>query len=253
MRIKFTFLALCCFLQISLFAQEEVANTFAQANELYKQKKYEEAVKLYEDLVVADWESTELYYNLGNAYYKKKELGKAILNYERALLLDAGNEDVLYNLALAEGEREDEIEVLPPFFLAAWWQNMRHAATSTTWGIIGLLLLWAGIAGLVILLLGKNRKQKKLGFIAGMVLLLLSMLPLSLSYSRAQIEENSGTGIVLAKKINLKSGPDDASTTLNKLHEGTKVKLLDQVGEWHQIRLQNGEIGWLAVSGFEEI
>lgn len=253
MKIRIAFLTIFCSLQIALFAQNEAADSFAQANELYQQKKYAAATKAYEDVLKTDWQSVELHYNLANAYYKNKELGKAILHYERALLLEPGNEDVQYNLAIAEAERTDEIEVLSPFFLAAWWQSMQNAASSTVWGVLGLLLLWAAIGGFISLLLGKSRKHKKLGFIGGLVALILSILPFSLAYSRAQVEKSSGSAVVLVEKINLKSGPDESSTTLNKLHEGTKVSLLDAIGEWHQVRLANGEIGWLEQSEVEEI
>lgn len=253
MKIKLIYLPIFCLLQIVLFGQNEPATSFAEANDLYQQKKYAAAAKIYEDVLKNDWQSVDLHYNLANAYYKNKELGKAILHYERALLLAPGNEDVQYNLAIAENERRDEIEVLPPFFLAAWWQNMRSAASSTTWGVIGILLFWIGIGGFLFLLLGKSRKHKKMGFIGGVVALLLSILPLSLAYSRAMMEKNSGTAVVLAEEINLKSGPDESSTTLNKLHEGTKVALVDVIGAWHQVKLPNGEIGWLEKSGLEEI
>lgn len=253
MSIKSFFLVIFCFLQITVFAQSEATNLFTQANELYQQKKYAEAAKIYENILKTDVQSVELQYNLANAYFKNNELGKAILHYERALLLAPNNEDVRYNLNLAEANRVDEIEVLPPFFLTAWWQNMQRLTSSTVWGILGLILLWASAAGFIVWLMGKSRAQKKRGFIGGLIALLLSAVPLSLAYSRAQMEQNSGSAVILTKLIELKSGPDAASTSLNTLHEGTKVELVDAVGEWHQVRLPNGEIGWLENSKIAEI
>lgn len=253
MKIKVILFTIFSLIQMSIFAQSEAENSFAQANDLYKQKKYAEATKIYENILETDLESVELHYNLANAYFKNQQLGKAILHYERALMIQPSNEDVAYNLALAEANRVDEIEELPPFFLAAWWQNMRQAASSTTWGILGLLLLWISAAGFIFWLMGKSRVHKKQGFLIGLVALLLSFLPFSLAYSRAKIEQNSGSAVILAKKIELKSGPDAASTTLNTLHEGTKVQLQDAVGEWHQVKLPNGEVGWLEMVKIEEI
>ena len=253
MKINIPTILMLFFCQMSLFAQSEMADQFSQANELYKQKKYTEAVNLYEGILQAEMHSAELHFNLGNSYYQNKQLGKAILHYEKALFLDPGDEDIQYNLVLAQEQRIDEIEVLPPFFLANWWQNMRQAASSTIWGIIGLLLLFAGAGGFVFYLIGNSRKHKKLGFIGGIVAMLICILPFSLAYSRAKIEMKSGTAIILQKQIDLKSGPDEASTTLNQLHEGTKVILLDDIGEWHQVRLVNGEIGWLTNTSFEGI
>jgi len=250
MNFKFTLIIVLLFCSIFAFTQNEA---FTQANDAFQQKKYQNAIQQYEDILQKEQHSTELYFNLANAYYKNNDLGKAILNYERALLLSPTEEDVLYNLELAKAQRIDEIELLPPFFLAAWWQGMRRTASSTGWSIIALLLLWLGIGGFVLFFIGKERQKKKWGLIGGVIATLLCILPFSLAYSKASMEKNSGEAIILAKDVNLKSGPDAASTTLNELHEGTKVQLLDDVETWHQVRLPNGEIGWLEMKEIEEI
>jgi uncharacterized protein YgiM (DUF1202 family) len=59
--------------------------------------------------------------------------------------------------------------------------------------------------------------------------------------------------ILISEYIYLKSGPDDASTDILKIHEGLKVNLLDKIGEWHKVKLSNGEEGWLPEGVLEEI
>ena len=59
-----------------------------QAEEFYREGKYNEAAEIYRKLRASGMESAILYYNLGNCYYKLGENTQAILNYERALLLD---------------------------------------------------------------------------------------------------------------------------------------------------------------------
>jgi len=49
---------------------DEAAQRFEQANQLYLQAKYPDAVAQYEKIVQSGFESGELYFNLGNAYYK---------------------------------------------------------------------------------------------------------------------------------------------------------------------------------------
>lgn len=53
-----------------LVAQSNVA--FNQANTLYIEGKYQEAISVYETILENGEHSTELYYNLGNAYYMNR-------------------------------------------------------------------------------------------------------------------------------------------------------------------------------------
>ena len=47
--------------------------------------------------------------------------------------------------------------------------------------------------------------------------------------------------------------PDYDSQEIITIHEGLKVRLLDQLSGWHKVRLPNGEVGWLPVDALEKI
>lgn len=51
-----------------------------QAEEFYREGKYNEAAEIYRKLRAGGMESAILYYNLGNCYYKLGENTQAILN-----------------------------------------------------------------------------------------------------------------------------------------------------------------------------
>jgi uncharacterized protein YgiM (DUF1202 family) len=51
--------------------------------------------------------------------------------------------------------------------------------------------------------------------------------------------------IVFAKEAQIKSEPNLRSTEAFKLHEGTKVQILDTVQNWKKIKLADGKIGWI--------
>jgi len=53
--------------------------------------------------------------------------------------------------------------------------------------------------------------------------------------------------------VTIKSSPDEKSIDLFVLHEGTKVRILDNIGNWYEIRIANGSVGWLPVSSIEKI
>jgi SH3-like domain-containing protein len=45
--------------------------------------------------------------------------------------------------------------------------------------------------------------------------------------------------------VTVRSSPDDTGTELFILHEGSKVKIGDMVGEWLEIRISDGNKGWI--------
>ena len=59
--------------------------------------------------------------------------------------------------------------------------------------------------------------------------------------------------IVFTPTITVKSSPNPNSVDLFVIHEGAKVKIKDQVGEWYEIRIANGSVGWLPSSAIRKI
>lgn len=252
---KLIFLIFCLtifFAQFSV-AQSEEQSIFQSANQAFSNKKYDQAIQLYESILGKNIQSPELYFNLGNCFFQKKEWGKTILNYERGLLLDPNDSEILQNLALANSERVDEIAVLPKFFLARWWAQVRELTHSGLWSIFGILLFWIGVAGIILWILGKKRRQRKRGFLGGMAILGLSLVIFALAYSRYQVQQKSGSAIIMSKETSLKTLPNEISKEILPLHEGTKVKIIEKVTSWYKVRLDNGEVGWIIQSDLEEI
>jgi tetratricopeptide (TPR) repeat protein len=56
-----------------------------EGNRLYKQKKYDEALKRYTEAQLEAPDAPQLHYNLGNVFFKKGDLDKARDEYRRAL------------------------------------------------------------------------------------------------------------------------------------------------------------------------
>ncbi|MFN7117990.1 MAG: tetratricopeptide repeat protein [Saprospiraceae bacterium] len=241
-----------CALVIALQAADPTAQ-LASANAAYQQNDFAGAIQQYEALLQKGYHSEALYYNLGNSYYRTNNLGKAVLNYERALLLDPNDTDIQHNLSLVRDRLPDEIDALPTFFLARWWNGLSGWLSAQYWSIMTIGLVWLSVAGLTLWLLGSARRYKKIGFIAGLSLLVLSLLTFALAGSRNQTIANSNRAVVQAKEIVLRSAPDEASKAVFTLHAGTTIQLLDQIGKWHKVVLQNGEQGWLPDASFEQI
>ncbi len=87
---------------------------FKQANDLYLQEKYEDAILFYDSIQESGLESADLFYNIGNTYYKLQNWPQSILYFERAIKLDPKHEDARFNLNLTQLKIVDKIEAIPP-------------------------------------------------------------------------------------------------------------------------------------------
>lgn len=222
-------------------------------NEAYRKGDYGQAISKYQAILAQGFRSGEVYYNLGNCYFRQQHLGLARLQYERAHRFLPDDDEVRHNLTEVQSRLKDQIEPVSGFFLLRWWVVLRGLATSGVWSLLALLLFWVGMTGMIIWLRADERKLKKWAFVTGIISLALFVIPLSLAYSAAHFEKDSQEAVILASEISLRSAPDDLSSAILPLHEGSKLDILDQIGQWYKVRLVNGEQGWLPVSALEKI
>lgn len=224
-----------------------------QANRAYQDGRFEEAISLYENVVDAGYASVALYHNLGNAWYRLGEPGRAALNYHRGLELSPGDVGLQENLSVIRAGFDEPITPLPEFFLKRWWRQIQRVLGVNGWAVAGLLLLWSGLVGLWRWRTARERGQRKMAFIAGVVALILSVLPFALALDGAAAADQHPKGVVVTGTRNLYEAADERSPVLRALPPGVAVIVMDQIGEWAKVRLENGDIGWLPEDHFERV
>lgn len=224
-----------------------------KANQAYIEESYQEAILLYEQILDLEWESAYLYYNLGNTYFKEGNTGKAILNYEKALRISPNNEAIRHNLALAGQQIADRIEPLPQLFFLDWRDAFVRLQAVDGWAkttIVCIVLLSISV-GLFFVV--RKKWQKKLGFAAALVLLLCTILGFYAAGRQYYNLHQKQEAIVMMPRLTAKSAPGERGIDLFLIHEGTKVEVTDSLWDWYEVRLANGNIGWVKSSGVEEI
>ena len=232
---------------------DEAAQRFEQANQLYLQAKYPDAVAQYEKIMQSGFESGELYFNLGNAYYKSGNIQKAILNYERARQLLPRDEDVQFNLQLANLQVVDKIDAVPRLFVYRWVDSMLALFSLSTMGWIVYSFFILTLAAFAFFLYARTYTQKRLSMFAGLVFstaLILTMIGYGVQSYK---ETNTEFAIVMSDVANIKAAPDSKGNDLFVLHKGLRVQVLDSVNHWRKIRLADGKVGWIPEEDCESI
>jgi len=248
----FSMIFILFFSTITAFSSVEQVNV-AKANKAYSAGSYTVAVDLYQKVVDAGYISPELFYNMGNSYFKMNDYARAILWYERAKRLDPGSEDINFNLNVANTKISDKIEPLPELFYKRWYNGLVHVFSIDTWAGMFVCMFIAGLLSLILYLASRVLILRKIGFWIALVLFFLSFITLVFAWSGYSFTKSTSEGIVFAPTITVKSSPDEKSTDLFVLHEGTKVRLLDNISGWYEIRIANGSVGWLPNSSLEKI
>lgn len=229
---------------------QSVVEVYKKANALYRQNQFEQAITLYEKIIVQGHTTTEVYYNLGNCFYKRNNTGKAILYYERAQKLSPDDEDIIHNLKLAQLKTVDKLTPVPQLAITATWNKFVSLNSSSGWGVMALCLVWLAFFVFAAYLFVA---QKKFILAFGVLLLLLSVVSGSLAFSQRSSEQNSHDAILLASNATVKSAPDSQATDLFNIHEGIKLQVMDEMGEWQKVRLADGKTGWIEKKTLEKI
>ena len=249
-KISFFIIFLLSFVQ---FVQAE-SFTKADADKAYQENKYAEAIKMYENILATQGESAVVYYNLGNSYFKEKNMAKAVLNYERALLLNPGDADIRFNLDMARSKTVDQITPATEVFIVTWINSLTNMQSERGWAKIGIVSFICLLVGLALYIVSKRLFVRKIGFIGAVVLLVVTVCAnLFARQQKNELMDRTGA-IVMSPTVTVKSTPDKSGTELFVLHEGTKVFVEDNsMKGWKEIRLEDGNKGWIPTEAIEII
>ena len=235
----------------SLSYPDSLWNAGVQA---YSDGDYAGALQDWEEVRSAGLMSRELYYNLGNAYFKDGQLAQSILWYERALRLDPSDDDVRYNLEYARSLAQDKIEEVPEIFFEQWGHAMCYLLPSNVWAVIGLVGFALLVACVLLYLLGSTPGRRKLGFFAAIAALIIALLGWDFAQWQRQEAQRQDMAIVMRPVSSVKSSPSESGAKdLFILHEGTRVKVLDNVSGFSNIELADGRQGWIPAKDLEVI
>lgn len=228
-----------------LFAQNNVA--FNQANTLYIEGKYQEAISVYETILENGEHSAELYYNLGNAYYKLNSIAPSIYYYEKALKLNPKDKDIQNNLAFAKNMTIDAIEPVPSVGLNRFMKSIINMFDFDTWAKLSVGFVFLFVVLFLMYYLSYSTGKKRILFLSSFLSLTVMFICLFFAFQNYSLDKNDNPAIVFSKESQVKTEPNLRSENAFFLHEGTKVQILEIFDEeWTKIKIADGKTGWIA-------
>ena len=240
-------------LTIGYVSAQTTQELFEQGNKQYQSEKYNGAIKAYEKVINQGFESVDLYFNLANAYYKTNHMAEAIYHYEKALELDPVNEDVKVNLKYANRSIIDNIKSVPTSTFNKFNNAVLAIFLYNTWAIIAVVC--SLLAGLIWMLFFFSTvpSVKKLYFSLGIVISILCLSSLAITAQQYNSAQNTEYAIVFVNQVEVKNAPRESATETFMLHEGTKVQIMDAVGDWNKIKIADGQVGWLSKGAIKKL
>lgn len=205
-----------------------------------------------ESVLASGQESVQIYYNLGYSYYKEGELAKAILNFERAHRLAPSDEDIIYNLEQAYA-MTDKLQEIETVFFVRWWDALCNTMSSDGWAILFVVVFILMLSGVALFLFSDRVSLRKTGFFSALTLLVVAIFSLSVSIQQRDRIVNSKDAIIMTPSVTLSTAPDNNGSELVVLHAGTKVYIVSRLGEWCEVRLKDGNVGWIKIEHIEII
>lgn len=214
---------------------------FENANKLFENGKYSEAILKYKNLS-ANGVSANLLFNLGNAHFKSGSIGQAMVNYQRALKLNPRHPDLIANLNFAY--KHTQTEPIPITFQQKWIRKLSiEEWTLITSLSVSLFLITLGIRQLNSSLV-KNKLWIKIFASISSLLVLLTAISTTDYFGNKQ-------AFVIQKEATVHSNPVEQSPELFKVTDGMELIVLGRTREFINIQSSIGSTGWIHQNSIE--
>ena len=224
----------------------DFSNRFDQANQLYEQGKFTDAVTAYETLLPDAAGSVAVWFNLGNANFKAGQTGRAIAAWLRAEQLAPRDPAVRFNLAFARKRVSGSDQPPGPF-----WKRALRNLTLNEWSILAACAVWVWFGLLALREFRLNLRRVLSGYTATAGI--LTVIVVACLASAALTQWNQRRAVVVTPDAVVRSGPLDEARVMHQFRDGTEVTVLDEKAvatagrtvKWIQIRDGTGRAGWV--------
>ena len=226
---------------------------YIQAGDLYGSGDYSGAAAIYRKLWEDGYRSEDLLYNAGNAFFKSGDNASAILFYERARLLAPADEDIDYNLQIARSRITDRFETVPQLFFVRWFDFLALLTSTNMWAVAALIIFITSLLLALVFLTRSRARGRLLSFWLSIASLIMALLMISLALRNNSLVNHNRKAVITCSIVTGRSAPGETGNELFVLHSGTTVTIEQELGQYREVRLPDGNKGWIGSSCMEKI
>lgn len=226
---------------------------FADAGAQYSSGDFSGAAAIYRKLYDEGYRSEDLNYNAGNAFFKAGDFASAIIFYERARLTSPADEDISYNLQIARSKVTDKFETLPELFFVRWFDFFSLLAETNVWAAASLALFASSLVFILVFLTKARAGGRLLSFWLALGSIILSLIMLSLSIRNNSLVNHNKKAVVTCSIVTGRSAPGEGGNELFVIHSGTAVTVEEELGDFSEVKLPDGNKGWVKGECIEKI
>ena len=219
---------------------------FNSATGAYNKGIYDKAVANYLEIIENGQHSSELYFNLGNSYYKLNEIAPSIYYYEKALLLKPNDSEIKTNLNYARNMTLDAIEVMPETGLSKIYDAVIGFLSFDQWAYLAVFSIILFTLLYIAFYYFRYSTRKRVAFISSLASLFVAIIAVIFAFVQYNDFLADQPAIVFVDEVVIKSEPNDRSLEVFRLHEGTKINVLDELNDWKKVKIADGKTGWLS-------
>lgn len=216
--------------------QSSPTAVFEEANRLYAQARFLEAITNYTRLVDAGHVSPAVYFNLGNAHFKAGQLGHAIAAYRFARELTPRDPDVQANLKFARNQVQGPTASTPS------WQQALGSLSLDEWTVAASISVWTWLLLIAACQWRPDWRPalRNYTIVAGVcALLLAACLGARLHQSRTPL------AIVTSRDAVVRQAPLAESERVCAAGDGAELPVIDRKDDWLQLRVDRSRSGWI--------
>jgi len=225
---------------LSLADTQENDDQVMLANNHYFNSRYDDAARIYEELLRQGNHNAYLYYNLGNTYIRQGHLGKSIHSYLKArqLLPRDKNLDANLNYAIAETVDRLKIPAVGGLSKVFFWLNDLTLAELVKSLLIINLLFWTLLTFWSI----KNGKYLDMARKITLVILLIALVSTA---AKSKVQSDVILGVIQPEKVAVQSESGTGKVVLFELHAGAIVTIKNRNQGWVRIAIAENKMGWV--------
>jgi hypothetical protein len=232
---------------------DDVRTLFRRANRSFQSGDHVRACTTYRALLEAHIEDPVLYYDLAVCEARDQRYGRAALLLERALVISPGDttaqraiDEIKRRIALREHRDPADLHALD-ISRGALMTLGRKMPINV---LLGLILGLNAVFFVSLHLLRKSRREW-LRVSSGAILAVSAVMlagMLVLLFARDGAFERGRPGVVVARSVTLRAGPDESADAVGELIEGQRVRILSHEGAFKKVETQHDKSGWIKAS-----